>query len=168
MFYNRLYKINNWLQQTVLIILKMSDKNSAHNCIPMHTAFDLFSSMLVIRIARSCAEDRSVGYNNKDYSPMCVIVGIGGSLVCSSRPRKKEAALTGTHVSRLFDYLLASRVVRRCPHCFWTWPTVFKFARFELGASPNLGVRRAGEITEETRFVRVGSRKNERVSRLKE
>lgn len=65
-----------------------------------------------------------------------------GSFVSSSRPREKRATFAGTHVPRLFDHLLASRVVRRCPHCFGTWPAVFKFARFELGASPNPGVRR--------------------------
>lgn len=75
------------------------------------------------------------------------------SFTGSSQPRKKGATLAGTHVPRLFDHLLASRVVRRCPHCFWAWPAVFKFARFELGASPNPGVHR---------WVRARGRERER------
>lgn len=57
------------------------------------------------------------------------------------RGLERKVALAGTHVLRLFDHLLESRVVLRCPHCSWTWPAVFKFARFELGAFPNSGVR---------------------------
>lgn len=62
----------------------------------------------------------------------------------NSRPRKKRAALAGTHVPRLFDHLLASRVVRRCSHCFWARSTVFKFARFDWAPPSTRATKREG------------------------
>jgi len=56
--------------------------------------------------------------------------------VGSSRPRKKGAALAGTHVPRLFDHLLASRVVRRCPHCFWDLAGRIQIRSFRIGCLP--------------------------------
>lgn len=88
------------------------------------------------------------------------------SFTGSSQLRKKGATLAGTHVPRLFDHLLASRVVLRCPHCFWAWPAVFKFARFELGASPNPGVHRwvrGGEREKYRAVLRIMRKGFERV-----
>lgn len=48
---------------------------------------------------------------------------------------KKGATLAGTHVPRLFDHLLASRVVHRCPHCFWGLDRI-QIRSFRIGCLP--------------------------------